>query len=180
MPRRVPRQVTIEREIRAWDLSRQCWTQERIAEELGIDQSAVSLALRRVERRALEQLSECVLEVKARQTFQLENIANEAMDAWERSKLDAEATETTEEETVLEGAGGGQEIPATNRKTKRSRKGQTGDPRHLDNVMKALAEIRTIWGVEAPKRADLTSGGKSVPIQIIEVVRPGGDAQAPN
>jgi hypothetical protein len=46
--------------------------------------------------------------------------------------------------------------------------------------MKALAEIRTIWGVEAPKRTDLTSGGKSVPIQIIEVVRPGGDAQAPN
>jgi hypothetical protein len=139
-----------------------------------MDQSSISVLLKRVERRVFDQLNEEVTEAKGRQTSQLEYLASEAIDAWERSKLDAESVEETEEQTTIKapGSAGGKELPAAVLKTKRVRKGQTGDPRHLDNAMKALTDIRAIWGIEAPKKSDVMSGGQRFPFTVIEVVRP--------
>lgn len=162
-------EVTADRERRAWELRKQCWTQKQIADELGMAQSSVSDALQRVEKRLYEEFSTSAHVLKARQTEQLDHIAAEALLAWEQSKLDAESTEVTEEETEI--GDEGNKFPATNRKTKKVTKGQTGNPALLAQAIAALAAQRSIWGAEAPKKTDVTSGGQRVPIQVIEVVR---------
>src|SRR4051794_27429024 len=97
----VPRQVTAEREARAWELRQRFRTERQIAAELGVDQSTVHKMLDRVERRLAEQLKEQALPLKAEQTAQLREVAAEAFAAWERSKLDAELERTVTEEVEL-------------------------------------------------------------------------------
>jgi predicted transcriptional regulator len=48
-----PRQVTEQRERRAWQLRQQGRKQREIAAELGITQQAVSLALKRIRERQM-------------------------------------------------------------------------------------------------------------------------------
>lgn len=49
----VPRDIARQREARAWKLRQSFWTQRRIAQELGIAQQTVSLALKRAAKRRL-------------------------------------------------------------------------------------------------------------------------------
>lgn len=155
---KVAPEVTREREAQAWKLRQRLWTEQRIADELGVHVSTVSRMLDRVERRLAEQLKNESLPIKARQTAQLQEIAAEAFAAWERSKLDAELERTVSEEVNLADeatAEMGFVIPGVKVKTTQERKGQTGDPALLDKAMKALADIRAIWGLETPKKTEV-------------------------
>ncbi|MDR3477646.1 MAG: hypothetical protein P4M14_06415 [Gammaproteobacteria bacterium] len=80
-------EIILERERRAWRLRQQCFTQERIAEELNITQSAVSQILKRLCTRYAEENIYEIGQAKIEQIVQLEHIASEAMQAWEASKL---------------------------------------------------------------------------------------------
>ena len=86
MAGKVPREVSRERERRAWELRQQLWTHERIAAELGVTHQAVTAMLKRVDRRVLAKLDAEVALQKAAQTAQLQYIADEAMQAWESCK----------------------------------------------------------------------------------------------
>lgn len=46
-----------------------------------------------------------------------------------------------------------------------STEGRTGDPRHLTNYLKALADRRAMWGADAPKKAEIT-GAQGGPIVL--------------
>ncbi|HEV8178334.1 MAG TPA: hypothetical protein VGP44_11695 [Gemmatimonadales bacterium] len=157
MPARPPIQVTREREQEAWRLRQRFWTEQRIADHLGIDQTTVSKMLDRVERDLAVKFEAEALPIKARQTAQLQEIANEAFAAWERSKEDGE------KETVITGrikwTDEGGAIPLPDQVT-RSVEGQSGNPALLEKAINALAEIRKIWGWDAPAKADVTSGGE--------------------
>jgi predicted transcriptional regulator len=166
MPGRVPKEVTAQREVRAWELRQQLWTQQRIAEELHVRQNTVCEILKRVRKRVFAELQEEISEAKATQTAQLEYLANEAMDAWERSKLESVVVETIEEQVEV----GEKKVPALATRTKTIRRGQSGNPSFLGEVRGALSDIRDIWGIEAPKRTDLTSDGKPVRPVVREVV----------
>lgn len=80
-------EVTLDREQKAWELRLNSWTQQRIALELGISQSAVSQILKRLLERYMYENLEEIECFKAEQIAQLENVAFEAMQAWERSKI---------------------------------------------------------------------------------------------
>ncbi len=80
---RVTREVTRENELRAWELRQKCWTQERIAAELGVDQGTVSKMLSRMNRRYLKTIQTQIEERKAEQTGQLEKIAESAFTSFE-------------------------------------------------------------------------------------------------
>jgi hypothetical protein len=174
LPNRVPKEVTAERERRAWELRQQCWTEERIAAELDIAQSTVSVILRRVEKRFAQQFVSLAEQVKASQSAQLEHIAFEAMQAWERSKLNAETRRTVTEQVSLKGEEETLDdeglpirrkkavVPAVKETTTFTSEGQCGDPRMLEKAINALADIRSIWGLDAPKKTDVTSGGEAV------------------
>jgi predicted transcriptional regulator len=174
LPGAIPKEVTAERERKAWKLRQKCWTEARIAEELDLTQQAVSAILRRVEKRLSAQFQSRAEEIKAAQTAQLEYLADQALQAWERSQEDAEGARTvteavelkTNEETlddentpirrkqVL--------VPAEKITTTRTSEGQSGDPRFLAEARNALSEIRDIWGLNAPKKTDVLSGGQTL------------------
>ena len=181
MPSRVPKEVTAEREKRAWELRQQCWTEERIAADLGVTQPAVSVMLRRISGRMAKQLTGQVERVKATQTAQLEHIAFEAMQAWERSKLNAEATRTVTEQISLKGEeetldDEGQPIrrktavvPAVKETTTFTSEGQAGDSRMLEKAINALSDIRKIWGLDAPTKQEIT--GKDGDVFAVKVLK---------
>jgi predicted transcriptional regulator len=135
------------RESRAWELTRRGYTQERVAATLGVTQQAVSKILRRAEGRFLDEFRERVAAEKARQTAVLEWVVEEALDAWQQSKRPATITEVS----ILPPAGrrkkGGE-------RTRKTEKGQSGNPAHLAEARAALREIRAIWGLDAPARTE--------------------------
>lgn len=223
MPNPVPKEVTIERERRAWGLRQQGWSHARIGRELGVDDSTVTKMLQRICKRALASLKDRVEEMKAEQTVQLDHIQDEAMQAWERSKKNAEtdravtkrmgakpkaddkkptdrkspdAEDATsvdrtewEQPGIYLNASGDETSPeererllaATGMNPDRSvmtiieetktheEKGQVGDPRFLAEAQKAMEAKRSIWGIDAAKKNEIT-GAAGGPIKITEIV----------
>lgn len=172
--------------------------------------------LDRVEKRLAKQFEAQALQIKARQTAQLEHIAEEAMEGWERSKEDAETervvtkalgTKPGEKVPVPEPAGGaevpgmyldaqtGEEVDretaaqrvadaavqrargevgnltVVEQTTTSERKGQAGDPRMLAEARGALADIRNIWGLDAPKKGELSGpNGAPIPVSVEDAI----------
>lgn len=138
-----PRVRVRGRERRAVDLAVQGWTQSAIAGDLHVSQAAVSKILARADARALRELTATVERQKVRQTQRLERVFAHAMHAWDASTTDA----TRRRQRTTEGRGGtGQTVAEV---TVHS---QHGDPRYLETARKALADLRTLWGVDAPAR----------------------------
>lgn len=140
-------------EQEAWVLRRQCLTEAEIAARLGISQPAVSKILARVEDRTLKALTRSVGRVKARQTEQLDWVVAEAARAWALSLEDAESEKTIE---TIEAAEVEDGDPTTRRE--RTVKGQSGNPQHLAQLRGALADQRSLWGLDAP--AEVEHGGQ--------------------
>jgi predicted transcriptional regulator len=146
------RELQLARDARAWELRTRCWTQERIAAELSVNQGTVSRILKRLEARALREIARKVERVKARQTEQLEFIASEAMGEWERSKKDAERIHTVERKKT-EGDGTTASTTTTTT-TDETVEGRIGDSTLLEQARGALKDIRAIWGLDAPKKIE--------------------------
>jgi hypothetical protein len=99
-------------------------------------------------------------------------IIKESLMAWERSK-EVEETSTTVDgrvhvSSVGQAAGLVQEpdvIPLPQQLTL-TRKGSNGNPAFLRQAMDAMEAQRKIWGVDAPKKSDVTSDGKAVKAYI--------------
>ncbi len=87
---KTPHEITLERERKVWRLRLKSWSQENIAAELGITQSAVSQILKRLFERYYEENMVEIEQVKVEQVAQLEYIASEAMRAWVRSKKNSQ------------------------------------------------------------------------------------------
>lgn len=149
MPGGVPPSVVRERERVAWDLRKRFWTEARIADHLGITQPAVHQILKRVEARVLADLKADVEATKARQTAQLERVAEEAFSAWEHSCTLAETVKT-----VTQTESGESEPAVRDEKTTQSHK---CDANLLNQARGALEDIRKIWGLDAPVKVDVQS-----------------------
>jgi hypothetical protein len=50
--------------------------------------------------------------------------------------------------------------------------GRLGDPRYLKLIVEAEAAKRAIWGIDAPKKQDVTSNGKTIGVIGYEIVPP--------
>lgn len=121
-------------------------TQHQIADALGISQAAVSKIARRVEERLLADLACKAERQRARQTLRLEHIYGQAMRAWQDSKQ--EGLRRRQRKTEHDGGAGSTvaELISENRH---------GDPRYLDEARKALADLRKVWGIDAPERVSI-------------------------
>lgn len=148
-----PREVILAREQQVWALRQQLWTHERIATALQLDRSTVTKILGRLSARYAKSLADQVDAVKGAQIAALEHLADEAMQAWERSKLDAETTTT---KTVSLKGPGEDAVAMPAEETTLKRQGQTGNPAHLAEVRGALADIRKILGLDAPTKQEHT------------------------
>ena len=138
-----PRSRVRLREAQVLELLLEGHTQHHIAETSGISQPAVSKIARRIDERLLADLSQKVERHRARQTLRLEHIYGQAMQAWQDSKQ--EGLRRRQRKTEHEGGTGSTvaELISENRH---------GDPRYLDEARKALADLRKVWGVDAPER----------------------------
>ena len=115
----------------------------------GLSADRISQIVRAESERLADELADGQRGLAARQTAALFCIAREAMDAWRESK---QPQRTITRRVPGEGAGH-REGGGSATETKRN---QSGDPRLLDIGMKALADIRKIWGAEAPQKVDLS------------------------
>jgi predicted transcriptional regulator len=132
------RHTARERETQAWIMRvSQGYSEQRIAEELGVSQKTVSMMLQRVEKGLVAETREIVLRVKQEQTAILNKIAEKALEEFERSKQKRVKTF----------------IKKTDGQTKPGEISQEttvgfGDVNYLNAAMEALAEVRKIWGVD--------------------------------
>src|SRR5262245_15797585 len=83
---RPSKEVSRDREIRCFELRRRGWLHEAIARELGIHRVTVTRILSRLDKRALQRLSQVVESKKVAQTEQLDWIISQCLRAWEKSK----------------------------------------------------------------------------------------------
>ena len=142
-----PRARIESRERRVLERSVRGESQRHIAAEEGLTQGAVSKIIRRMESRVLEELVAVVEQQKARQTLRLDYLYREGLHAWEASKADATRRVQRKTQSVT-GA-------ATATAVQLAVDTQHGDPRYLEVARKALADQRTLWGLDAPQKLDV-------------------------
>ena len=135
-----------QRELDTIERHLQGMSQRHIAGDLGISQAAVSKIVARVERRALSDHAELVIRMKGQQTLQLDHIRQQAMAAWHASKSEA----TRRRQRRVEG--GTDEAQTIAEVTVESR---YGDARYLSEARAALADLRKLWGLDAPQKVDI-------------------------
>jgi len=106
------------------------------------------LAIKKVDNWIRQQLIDDVISIRSRQTAALENVAFDALNSWKESIGQVETI------TVKDSDGKGRE---TTVKTER----RHGDPQYLMAAMKALGDIREMWGVNKPAQmqVDIGTGG---------------------
>jgi predicted transcriptional regulator len=154
-------QTRVSQQSEAWAFRQRGWTQARIAEKLGVNQSTVCRWLDTIERRELARLSKRVESQKVRQTAILELIVDESLQAWDRSK-------TPRKRASKKTAGGilgknGQPIDATQTDVQ----DRDGDPAHLNTAMQAMREARRLWGLDAPTKRETNDDGGSMSVASV-------------
>lgn len=130
-------------EVKCWSLKVQnpTWTQQQIADELGISRSYVSTLLKNSRERAIAKIDEIRQEELVYQQHVLRRMLGEALSAWERSKQNEEVITTKEFRDDETGDLGTASV--TTRE-----KGQAGDPRLLDQALKILESTRELLGMQ--------------------------------
>ncbi len=136
-----------QRELDVTERHVQGMSQRQIGSDLHISQPAVSKILARVAHRALQNHTEMLMRMKGQQTLQLDHIRQQAMTAWHASKADA----TRRRQRRVEGSGS-DDAQTVAEVTVES---QYGDPRYLAEARAALADLRKLWGLDAPQKLDV-------------------------
>jgi DNA-binding CsgD family transcriptional regulator len=144
-------------ELRIWTLLSDGKTPSAIARDVGIARQSVHRIIRRVERKYNQAIGATVERLKARQARTLWAVVDEATDAWERSKQPARRIR---KETGRPGGsrsgdsrGGGRGGRSDGRTdlTRTEVQSRVGDPRYLTEAREALADLRKLYGLDAPK-----------------------------
>ncbi len=86
----VNKEKTLHKEARAFQLRKMGWTQDRIAAEIGMTQQGVAKTLKRVTAKFYKDFMSDVKVIKEEQVAQLDQIADESMQAWYKSKVGGE------------------------------------------------------------------------------------------
>jgi hypothetical protein len=142
----------LQRRQKVADLLLQSWTQEAIAQELGVSQAQVAADLKKI-RRAWQESS--IRDFDAARNLELERLARierESWAAWQRSQQPSQSA-------TVNGEAGSQ-------KAKRTVKHQYGDPRFLDIALRCNDARRKLLGIDAPtKIAPTTPDGQPLTVE---------------
>lgn len=163
---RVRKDIALDREREAWKLRLQGWTQENIAARLGCDQTTISLCLKRIERKLHTEFIAQAEETKALQHAQLEEVYREAMEKWHRSCEPRERVTVQTGRVKVSEMGGTTYLPDLETRTTEP---GLANPALLTAALKAKADQRAIWGLDAPQKQEIAGPGGG-PIAISEVV----------
>jgi hypothetical protein len=114
-----------------------------VAAKYGCHKSWVSAITRKVDRWLVPQFMGDIREIKCQHTERLLHIVCEAMGAWERSKQPKVRI------SHKRGEDGKLTVDGITREP------QAGNPTFLATAMKALEDIRKVWGADAPVRVEV-------------------------
>jgi hypothetical protein len=114
-------------------------TMAAVGKDIGATRQSISLICHKMDNYLLPIHMDRVRALKSEHTEKLTHIYCEAMAEWRRSKQNAEMVSEKLKTN-------GEEKTETTKTTK----GQCGDARYLEAAMKALQDIRKIWGADAP------------------------------
>ena len=158
-------------ELRIWTLLSEGKSPSAIAREVGIARQSVHRIIRRVEAKYNQAIGATVERLKARQARALWAVVDEAVDAWERSK---QPLRRVRKESGNRGPGNSRSGRRSGKRTGDSSSGartdltrtevesRVGDPRFLAQAREALADIRKLYGLDAPKSGD---GFEQAPVE---------------
>lgn len=148
-------------EYRAWALRMEGKTHQAIAEEIGVERSTVTKALKRVADRMAKDMGEEFTAAKTMQVEQLMTLADKALQAWEASQQPKKSL-TKERSVAISQNSDGTEIQTPIAETVTSViQDSHGDIDYLKEARAALADIRRLLGLEV-KQTDITSGGQPI------------------
>ena len=171
---------------RAWMLRCKGFSLSYIGEYLGVSTATISRWLAPLERRELQRLLATIQHEKVRQSEVLYHVIDESIQAWERSKRPVTRVvnrlglliRNTAGEPILDSDGepirrtGWQETIIVER---------DGNPRFLDIVIRALRELRVIWGLNvAPAKSKINPLVFSTIMTRLKANRSEGESQNHN
>jgi predicted transcriptional regulator len=152
------------RDEEIWLLRQRGWTCERIGRHVGLAQSGVSKSLQRTSKLLAERFVSRAEEIKIQQTAILEKIAEVALEQFSRSTHLAEETERITGRAAYDSRN--QEVVDLPDLHKTVRRGQTGNPAHLAQAIKAYESIRAIWGLNAPEQLKVETEDTGIAQQL--------------
>lgn len=150
------------------------WTRKEIAEHFGIVESMVSRDLAAELEASKERWAEDLYKRRCDTADRLAHIRNEALEAWNRSCDERQIRQTQQKD----GANGNGERSASLRTEDRD-----GDPRFLAEARAAEADIRKLWGMDAPAKTEVTGDVGGIVFNVMrDVAQPepdGGEDGSP-
>ena len=131
------------------------WSYRRIAQEFGVSKTQCWQIVQNTGKALVSEFADDIRQMRVHHTLQLRSMIGELREAWTNSlvalkieKSGTDASGSGYDETTLKHTG--------------------GDPRYLDSAARLLADIRDIWGVDAPKASTVEITGQGVPtVEII-------------
>ncbi len=120
-----------------------------IGAEYGLTAQRIHQIAKRMDGLLFQELQQAVGEIKSRQTATLRHIAQEAMTAWLRSQGEQEVVH---ERTTKDGVY--REVTKTV---------SSGNPAYLTAALRAMEDIRRIWGADAPKQLHVDTHNDDLP-----------------
>jgi transposase len=168
---KIPAELTVQREERAWDLKARGYRTVEIVEllvkEFGqpITRRGVDLALQRVGEEFAKRAAAHVDDYKGRQLAALEAIHEEAMDSYRQSKGEI-TRKRAKQETAAKGKGRGA-APARS-SLQVDTEHSAGDPRFLGTAIDALRDQRKILGIDAPMKVAMSAPERDLPPEALD------------
>lgn len=140
------RDISAERRAQVSKLYRQGYAQYEIAKLVGACVNTITndMAANRAEWREARLMN--MDEIVAEQLAKIDLTEREAWEAWEKSKQDAKAISRTKDSG---GEGGARTT------VRRERRGQYGDPRFSEIVLKCIAQRCKLLGLEPPDKSEV-------------------------
>ena len=148
-------QITAALEQQVWKLRTRCWSEFDIADKFGLTQEAVHHILNSVGQRLHKLFSQQIERMRAEQTDQLLHIAHVALDAWQQTQPDepvAPSYQTPEPSPLSEPTPASLSPEPAASSPEQLRRPV---PAFLKIALKAYADLRALWGLDATKKTDV-------------------------
>ena len=131
------------------------WSYRRIAEEFDVSKTQCWQIVQDTGKALVSEFSEDIRQMRVHHTLQLKSMIGELREAWTNSLVPLRIEKT--------GNRSGDEYVET------TVKHTGGDPRYIDSAARLMADIRSMWGVDAPKASTVEITGQGVPLVEITV-----------
>lgn len=148
----------LERRARVADLYREGYHQYEIARAVGVSEPQITSDLKAIRAQWLESSVRNFDEAKSEELAKIDQLERTYWQAWHKSAKDYTKQSVKTKNNIAQG---GKLIPVTNEE-ERKEIITFGDPRFLSGVMDCIKKRCEILGLNAPTKADLTSGGKPI------------------